>query len=100
MGVHVIGDKDTVLGLSLVGATGVVVGNDTQASAALEEALANESIDLLLLTREAMMGIQSRVTRLRMVGTHPVILEIPGKAGKEPEESLETLIRRAIGISI
>lgn len=100
MSVHVIGDEDTVLGLRLVGASGTVAADPDEARRALDAALDDEKIDLLLLTRKVFQPMQQRVNRLRTTSLRPVILEIPGKDGAPPEDSLDELIRRAVGISV
>ena len=100
MSVFVIGDKDTVLGFTLVGGEGTVVSSVEGADQALTAALERDDIELLLVTREWSESMQERMNRVRMTSLRPVVVEIPGKNLHEPSTSLEELVKRAIGITI
>jgi V/A-type H+-transporting ATPase subunit F len=100
MGVYVIGDKDTVLGFTLVGGYGVVVQSAREAREHLESALEREEIDLLLVTREWADSMRERMNRLLMTSLRPVIIEIPGKESRPSVASIDDLVRRAIGMSL
>jgi vacuolar-type H+-ATPase subunit F/Vma7 len=96
----VIGDKDTVLGFSLAGAEGTEVGTSEEAQEALDSALGREDIELLLITYEWSAPLRERIDKLLMNSIDPVVMEIPGKEMQSPGESVEELVRRAVGISI
>lgn len=100
MSIFVIGDRDTVLGIRLVGGDGVTVEDAETASAELEEALQDEAIQLLLITREWSDRLRERIDRLKMDRLRPIVMEIPGKSVEPPERSLNELVRRAIGINV
>lgn len=100
MSTFVIGDKDTVLGMQLVGVPGKTVNSSEEAAEALEGKLADEQVQLLFITREWAEQLRERVDRLKMTSLHPVVLEIPGRDLKPPKESIREMVRKAIGISI
>lgn len=100
MSIFVIGDRDTVLGFGLWGAGGKAVDNAEEARKELEEALQNEEIALLLITRDWADAMRERIDRLKMESLHPMVMEIPGKAAAPPGRTLAQLVRRAIGIKI
>ena len=52
MRIFVLGNQDAVLGFSLVGVDGRIVGDADQTKAALDGALADRSIGLLLITSD------------------------------------------------
>ncbi len=100
MSIFVIGDRDTVLGIRLVGGDGIPVKDAATASAELEKALQDEAIQLLLITREWSDALRERIDRLKMDRLRPIVMEIPGKSVESPERPINELVRRAIGINI
>ncbi|WP_455381373.1 V-type ATP synthase subunit F [Salinispira pacifica] len=100
MDVHVIGDEDTVLGITLAGGSGTVPHSPEEADEALSAALQQKEIRLLLVTWEWSSRLSERMQSLRMRSIDPIVLEIPGKQVAVDRESVDQLVRRAIGISL
>jgi V/A-type H+-transporting ATPase subunit F len=50
MSLYVIGDENTLLGFSLIGVDGQVVGSVEEARASLQRVLDDESVDMVLIT--------------------------------------------------
>ncbi len=100
MTVHVIGDRETVLGMQLVGVSGKTAESREEALDALDQALSDDRIQLLLITRKMAEQMRQQVDRLKMKRLSPIIIEIPGKDLKPPEQSMAEMVRRAIGISV
>jgi V/A-type H+-transporting ATPase subunit F len=96
--VYVIGDKDTVLGFSLAGAEGEVVTRLEEADKAIDKVLSRREIKLLLITRMWCEQLREKIDTLRMTSLDPIVMEIPGKDVRPPKQSLEEVVRRAIGI--
>lgn len=109
MSIYVIGDEDTVLGFQLVGIPGQAVeapdGGDNQpqaVTAALDEALARQGLQVLLITRTLGSMLRERVDELKMTSLEPVIIEIPDReaVAGEAEKPLGRLIEEAIGMRL
>ena len=97
----VIGDRETVLGLRLVGVHGRVVEDATEAVAALREALKQSGIGVVLITERLAAQMRDEVDARLYGAGFPLVLEIPDAAGPGPDRlKIEDVVRRAIGVSI
>ncbi len=97
----VIGDEDTVVGFRLVGVGGVACSTAEEATHALQAALKNKEIGVILITEEIASQMRDEVeARLYGMG-FPLVLEIPDRRGPSPQRlRIEDVVRRAIGIAI
>lgn len=100
MSIFVIGDAETVLGFQLVGICGKVAHGADETREELEKALQDENVQLLFITCEWAEEVREKVDRLKMTSLRPIVMEIPGKQGEPPGQSLNELVNRAIGVSI
>ena len=101
MKVLVIGHPEAVLGFSLVGLHGQVATSAAQANQALDTALADPDIGILLVTNEVAGLIGARMNQLKLRSNVPLVVEIPGPAGVPADQpSLDELVFRAIGVKI
>ncbi len=101
MKVLVIGHPSAVLGFSLAGVHGQTATTADEANQALDAALADREVGIVLVTEEVAALIQPRMDRLKLRSTVPLVVEIPGPAGPLPDRpSLSEVIRRAIGVKI
>jgi vacuolar-type H+-ATPase subunit F/Vma7 len=101
MKILVIGHTDAVLGFSLVGVNGVTVSTPEQANQAMDVALADPAIGIILVTGDVAVMIGVRMDELRLHSTVPLVVEIQAPAGAQPDRpSLSELVFRAIGIKI
>ncbi len=101
MKVLVIGYPDAVLGFSLAGVDGRAVSNAEQANVALDAALKDRDLGIVLVTKDAARMMESRMEHLRLHSTMPLIVEIPSPEGIQPgEPSLSEIVLRAIGIRL
>jgi V/A-type H+-transporting ATPase subunit F len=101
MKVLVIGYPEAVLGFSLVGVHGQVATTVEQAHQALDEALSDPQVGIVLVTQEVADLIQSRMDQLKLRSAVPLVVEIPGPAGPSPDRpSLGEVIKRAVGVKI
>jgi V/A-type H+-transporting ATPase subunit F len=96
----VIGDQNTVLGLKLAGISGRVVENLTEAQSALDELLAQNNLQILLITEDWAAQMRDRIDQLKLTRMEPVVLEIPGGEGGPPVASLRELVQAVIGIKL
>ena len=96
----VIADEDTALGFRAAGVPGVSVESRQGALDALEGA-SGRNVGLILITEEVADMVRQEVDALRLRGTVPMVVEIPGPDGPmEKRRSLTDLIREAIGVKV
>jgi V/A-type H+-transporting ATPase subunit F len=101
MKMMVIGHPEAVLGFSLVGVPGHAVASTAQVNQALDEALAEANIGIILVTEDVAELIKARIEQLRLHSTIPLVVEIPGPQGMPLDQpSLSEVIMRAIGVKI
>ncbi len=101
MKIFVIGDEYTVLGYRLAGIQGTVVHNSQEATDAMNKALNDPEIGIILITQRTASEIKSLVDSAKLEMTMPVVLEIPDRKGPmEGRESMMDVVQRLIGIRI
>ena len=101
MKVLVIGHPEAVLGFSLAGIHGQGATNAVEANEALDAALGNPDIGIVLVTSDVAALIEPRMSRLKLRSNVPLVVEIPGPAGVPADQpSLNELVFRAIGVKI
>ncbi len=101
MKIFVIGHPEAVLGFSLVGLPGHVATSAAEANLALEAALANPQIGIVVVTNEVAGLIAPRMNQLKLRSAVPLVIEIPGPAGVSADQpSLDELVFRAIGVKV
>ena len=101
MNYFVIGDEDTVLGFGLAGIEGQEVTSAVEASKALDTALQNSEIGIVIITERIADLIRPNVDRLIFSEQFPLIVEIPDRNGKlSGKPGLREMVNRAIGISV
>jgi V/A-type H+-transporting ATPase subunit F len=99
MRILVIGSPEAVLGFSLAGLEGRPAESAADAGAALDEALSDKDLGIILVTQDAAERIGPRMDQLQLRRTPPLIVVIPSPEGP-PGASLRDVIRRAIGVKI
>jgi V/A-type H+-transporting ATPase subunit F len=101
MKILVIGNSEAVDGFSLVGVDGRSAATVSEVNQALDEALSMPDVGIVLVTTDVAKLVESRMDKLKLQATVPLVVEIPGPVGQAAEEpSLSDVIRRAIGIKI
>ena len=97
----VIGSEDAVWGFALAGVRGQVVKTREELLHALDTAIADEKVDILLVTDDVAELARERVDTLKTRSTTTLVVEIPGPAGPSPDRpTLSEVIRRTIGVKI
>ena len=98
---YCIADEDTVRGFRLAGIVGQVVANAPQTVLALEAAAARAEVGIIILTEKIAGGIRDQVDAMRLAGTRPLIVEIPGPEGPVTgRKGLRELVQEAVGIRV
>ncbi|MBN1582981.1 MAG: V-type ATP synthase subunit F [Anaerolineae bacterium] len=101
MNVLVIGHAEAVLGFKLVGVRGQAVQTEKEIGQALDAAMDDPDVGVILVTQDIAALIPGRMDQLKLRSTVPLVVEIPGPQGVPADyPSLDELIRRAIGIRI
>lgn len=101
MKLFVIGSQDAVWGFTLVGVRGRIVTTSEELGQALDEALADQDLGIVLLTQDVADLDRRRVDTLKIHSTIPLLVEIPSAMGPDPEQpSLDEVIRRTIGVRL
>jgi V/A-type H+-transporting ATPase subunit F len=99
--IWVVGHPEAVQGFSLVGVEGRSVTEASAAKQALDEALGQADVGIVLVTHDMAEWIGARMDELKLQATVPLVVEIPGPAGvSQDQPSLSEVIRRAVGVKI
>jgi len=102
MRILVLGHPEAVLGFSLAGLSGREVQTAEEVNQALDEALVDRGIGIVLITSDAAARIPERIEELKLHSTVPLVVEIPapGSAGAVEGPSLSEVVFRAIGVKL
>jgi V/A-type H+-transporting ATPase subunit F len=97
----VISDNtDTQVGLRLAGIEGVLAESRDQALEAIDKALADETIGILLITEKLAEQCADKLAPLKLNGHTPLVVEIPDRHGSRKKDAITQYIREAIGIKL
>ena len=97
----VIGSAPAVWGFSLTGVHGRVVETAEALNQALDEALADASVGIVLVTEDAAELARERVDTLSVRSEIPLVVEIPGPEGpSEDHPSIREILRHTIGVRV
>jgi len=97
----VIGSEDAVWGFALTGVHGRIVKTAEELNAALDEATASGDVGIVLVTEDVASLARQRVNTLMARSIDPLVVEIPGPAGPNPDRpSLSELVRQTTGVKI
>ena len=100
MRMFVIGNKDSVLGFSLAGVAGRSVTSQEQLKQAIDSALADRTIGLLIFTKDVADWERERIDQLKIASQLPLVVEVPGRDGEGASTSLQEFVQSAIGIRL
>lgn len=97
----VIGSQDAVWGFALAGVSGQIVKTAEELNHALDAALEDEDIGIVLVTEDVANLARWRVDEAMIRSTIPLVVEIPGPEGPSPNRPpLSEVIRRTIGVRV
>lgn len=101
MKVQIIGNSEAVLGFSLAGVQGQAVSTAAEVNQAVDLALEDPEIGIILVTEDMAKLIEARMDQLKLRSTIPLVVEIPGPEGMPSDRpSLNEIVFRAIGVKI
>lgn len=97
----IIGGEDAVLGFGMVGVEGRVAETADEARDALQTALKDTQVGIVIITEPVAEMIRPQVDRYVFSRSFPLIVEVPDRQGPlEGRPSLRELVNQAIGINI
>ncbi|WP_411677729.1 V-type ATP synthase subunit F [Caproicibacter sp.] len=99
---YVISDNvDTQVGMRLAGIEGVVVHEADEVKQALQKAMDEEDIAVVLITEALLSLCSDMVYNLKLNQRRPLIVEIPDRHGNgRTKDSITRYVREAIGVKI
>ena len=102
MKMYLISDNiDTMTGMRLAGIEGVVVHEKEELKAALQNALADKEIGILLLTEKFGRDFPEIIDNVRLERRLPLLIEIPDRhgTGRRPD-FITSYVNEAIGLKL
>lgn len=102
MKMYLISDNiDTMTGMRLAGIEGVVVHEKEELKAALQNALADKEIEILLLTEKFGREFPEIIDNVRLERRLPLLIEIPDRhgTGRRPD-FITSYVNEAIGLKL
>jgi V/A-type H+-transporting ATPase subunit F len=101
MKIAAICDKDTAMGLRLVGIQSIYI-NPAQILTLLEDITKDNDVGVIFITEALAEQFKRDLKDYRMIHHIPIIVEIPDKTGRKPDhvDFVSHLIKRAVGIDV
>ena len=99
---YLISDNiDTQIGLRLGGIEGTVVHSAEEASEALDRAMKQEDVCIVLMTEKAVAFCRDKVYDYKLSRPQPLIVEIPDRhATSQISDTISRYLQEAIGIKL
>ena len=97
----VISDNtDTHVGLRLAGIEGVVARTREEGVAAIQAAVADPTVGILLITEGLAQLCADQLADQKTSGRTPLVVEIPDRHGTRNKDAISRYIREAIGVKL
>ena len=102
MKMYLISDNvDTLAGLRMVGIPGIVLHEEAQLRAAIEEASADEELGLILITSKLFNEYSHTIFSYKLHQRRPLIVEMPDRhSGDDVAANIRRYIAESVGIHI
>jgi len=99
---HLISDNiDTSMGMRMCGIEGVVVHEKDEVTAALQAAMDDPDIGIVLMTERLVSLCPELVYEIKLNRRTPLIVEIPDRHGSgRAKDSITKYVRDAIGVKV
>jgi V/A-type H+-transporting ATPase subunit F len=99
---YVIGDADMVTGFRLVGVEGAEVASAEEAKQALNKALTQTDIAIIVIstTYATSPALQEQINRIRQERVAPLIVELPGSRETSNGTTISDTISKILGIKL
>jgi len=94
-------NHDTAVGMRLAGIEGVVVHEKSEVEAALNSAIKQDDVGIVLITETLVKLCPDLVYDIKLNRRHPLLVEVPDRHGNPGiKDSMARYIREAIGVKI
>ncbi len=94
-------NHDTLVGMRLAGIEGVVCDDAQGTESALDKALKNPEIGIILITKKLSALCRETVDDIKLCREEPLIVEIPDRhADGSGDDTISKYITEAIGVKI
>ncbi|MDO4473365.1 MAG: V-type ATP synthase subunit F [Eubacteriales bacterium] len=102
MKMYLISDNvDTLTGMRLTGVDGVVVHERGELKEAIEKAMDDESIGIILLTEKFGREFPDLINEIKLRRTMPLLIEIPDRHGTgRKKDFITAYVNEAIGLKL
>ncbi len=99
---YLISDNiDTRMGMRLAGINGVVVHEPDQVKEAIEKAISDKEVGVILITEKLVKLCSDLIYDVKLKLKSPLIVEIPDRHGtSQITENLNRYVRDAVGIKL
>ncbi len=92
---------DTQMGMRLAGIEGVVVHERSEVLRALEKAMHDEEIAIVLITTKLIETCPEVISELKLRQLKPLIVEVPDRHGNHKiGETIDRYVSEAIGVKL
>lgn len=92
---------DTKTGMRLAGISGVVVHTKEEVEKAINEAIEDKSIAILMITEKLGLLVPELINDIKMNYSTPLIVEIPDRHGSDRGmDSITRYVRDAVGLKL
>lgn len=94
-------NKDTWVGMKLVGIDGIIVNTREDALKEIKTAIKKQDLGILILTEKVVDMVKDEYLEYKMKSKTPLIIEIPDRNGSIREyNAIKNYIRDSVGIHI
>jgi V/A-type H+-transporting ATPase subunit F len=102
MKMYLISDNvDTLTGMRLAGVDGVIVHEKEELREAIEKAMDDETIGIILLTEKFGRQFPDLIDEIKLKRTMPLLIEIPDRHGTgRKKDFITSYVNEAIGLKL
>lgn len=96
----VLGERELAIGFRLIGIKDVIEVTPATAAAEFQKALANEAYSLVVASESVRRALTESQRAQAEGSLHPLVVFVPSPTGEYEMESLATLAKRVLGVSL